>query len=89
MRVQVILLTEHVCDGDAGQVFAPVALHGVDVEEDDQGGDETQEHQQEDADLQPLPEHVGAAKAEGGSQPGNRRLNPRKGKHLSICRPLT
>lgn len=65
MCVQVILLAECVCDGDAGQVLAPVALHRVDVEEDDQGGEKTQGHQQEDTDLQALQVHVGAAEAEG------------------------
>lgn len=44
MCIQVILLTEHLCDGDAGQVFAPVTLHRVDIEEDHQGGEKTQEH---------------------------------------------
>lgn len=64
MCVQVIRLAEHVCDGDAGQVLAPFALDRVDVEEDQQGGEETHEHQQEDADLQALQVHVGAAEAE-------------------------
>lgn len=39
--VQVILLAELVCDGDAGQVFAPVTLDRVDVEEDGKGGQKT------------------------------------------------
>lgn len=56
--VQVVLLAELVCDGDAGEILAPVALHRVDVEEDGQGGEEAQEDQQEDADLDPLPVHV-------------------------------
>lgn len=68
MCIKVVLLTEHVCDGDAGQVLAPVALHSVDIEEDHQGGDEAQEHQQEDADLQALQIHVGAAEARGQRQ---------------------
>lgn len=72
MCVQVVLLAEHVCDGDTGQVFAPVALHWVDVEQDDQSGQKTQEHQQEDTDLQPLPVHVGATEAEAQNQPEQR-----------------
>lgn len=40
--VQVILLTELVCDRDAGEILAPVTLDGVDVEENSQGGEETQ-----------------------------------------------
>lgn len=72
MCVQVILLAEHVCDGDAGQVLAPVALHRVDVEEDDQGGEKTQEHQQEDTHLQALQVHVRAAEAEGRNRSKHR-----------------
>lgn len=68
MCVQVVLLTELVCDGDTGQVFAPVTLHRVDVEEDGQGGEKTQEDQQEDTDLDPLPVHVRTAKAEEGEK---------------------
>lgn len=64
MCVQVVLLAELVCDGDAGQVFAPVTLHRVDVEEDGKGGEKTQEDQQEDTDLDPFPVHVRTAKAE-------------------------
>lgn len=64
MCVQVVLLTELVRDGDAGEVLAPVALDGVDIEEDCQGGEESQEDQQEDADLDPLAVHVKTAKAE-------------------------
>lgn len=64
VRVQVVLLAELVCDGDTGQVFAPVTLHGVDVEEDGQGGEEAQKDQQEDTDLDPLPVHIGTPKAE-------------------------
>lgn len=63
MCVQVVLLAELVRDGDAGEVLAPVALHGVDVEEDGEGGEETQEDQQEDADLDTLAVHVGLPKA--------------------------
>lgn len=64
MRVQVVLLAELVRDGDAGEVLAPVALDGVDVEEDGQGGEKSQEDQQEDADLDPLAVHVRLAEAE-------------------------
>lgn len=64
MRVQVVLLAELVCDGDTGQVFAPVTLHGVDVEEDGQGGEKAQKDQQEDTNLDPLPVHIGTPKAE-------------------------
>lgn len=66
VRVQVVLLAELVCDWDTGQVFAPVTLHGVDVEEDGQGGEEAQKDQQEDTDLDPLPVHIGTPKAEDG-----------------------
>lgn len=64
MSVQVVLLAELVRDRDAGQELAPVTLHRVDVEEDGQGGEQTEEDQQEDADLDPLPVHVGLPKAE-------------------------
>lgn len=64
MCVQVVLLAELVCDGDAGEVLAPVALDGVDVEEDGQGGEESQEDQQEDADLDTLAVHIRTAEAE-------------------------
>ena len=64
MGVQVVLLAELVCDGDAGQVFAPFTLHRVDIEEDGQGGQKPQEDQQEDTDLQPLTVHVGTSKAD-------------------------
>lgn len=64
MRVQVVLLAELVRDGDAGQVLAPVTLHRVDVEEDGQGAEKSQEDQQEDADLDPLTVHVGTPKTE-------------------------
>lgn len=63
MCVQVVLLAELVRDGDAGQVFAPVTLDRVDVEEDGKGGQKTQEDQQEDTDLDPFPVHVGTAEA--------------------------
>lgn len=64
VSIQVVLLTELVRDGDAGEVLAPVALHRVDVEEDGQGGEQAQEHHQEDADLDTLPVHVGTPEAE-------------------------
>lgn len=63
MCVQVVLLAELVCDGDAGEVLAPVTLDRVDVEEDGQGGEQSQEDQQGDADLNPLPVHVRMPKA--------------------------
>lgn len=65
MRVQVVLLAELVCDGDAGEVLAPVALHRVDVEENGQSGEQTEEDQQEDADLDSLSVHVGTTKTRG------------------------
>lgn len=64
VSVQVIFLAELVCDGDAGKVLAPVTLHRVDIEEDGQGGEQTQEDKQEDADLDPLPVHVRTPKTE-------------------------
>lgn len=64
MSVQVVLLAKLVCDGDAGHVFAPIALDGVDVEEDNEAGEKSQEDQEEEADLQTLPEHVRAPKTE-------------------------
>lgn len=65
MCVQVVLLTELVGDGDAGEVLAPVTLDRVNVEEDRQSGEQTQEDQQEHADLDTFTVHVRAAKAEG------------------------
>lgn len=64
MCIQVILLTELVCDGDAGEIFTPVTLDGVDIKENSQGGEETQEDQDEDTDLDPLPVHIRTSKAE-------------------------
>lgn len=64
MCVQVILLAELVCDWDAGEILAPVTLDGVNVEENGQGGQETQEDQDEDTDLDPLPVHIRTPKAE-------------------------
>lgn len=66
--IEVVLLAELVHDGDAGEVLAPVTLHGVDVEEDRQGREQTQENQQEYADLDSLPVHVGLPKAEEGKK---------------------
>lgn len=64
VSVQVVLLTELVCDWDAGEVLTPLTLHRVDVEENSQGGEQTQEDQQEDTDLDPLTVHVSAPETE-------------------------
>lgn len=61
--VQVVLLAEFVRDGNAGEVLAPVALDGIDVEEDGQSGEEADEDEQEDADLDSLSESVRVSKA--------------------------
>lgn len=63
MCVQVVLLAELVCDRDAGEILAPVTLHGVDVEEDSQGGEQAQKHHQEHTDLDSLPVHIRGPKA--------------------------
>jgi len=63
MCVQVVFRAELVCDRDACEVLTPVTFDRVDVEEYDQSGEQTQEDQQEDADLDPLSVHIRAPKA--------------------------
>lgn len=58
MGVQVVLLAELDCDRDAGEILAPVTLHRVDVEENGQGREQTEEDEQEHADLNPLAVHI-------------------------------
>lgn len=62
--VEVILLAELVCERDAGEQLAPLALDGVDVEEHDEAREEPHEHQQEDDDLAALATQVHAAEAD-------------------------
>lgn len=64
VSVQVILLTEFVCEGDAREQLAPVALDGVDVEEHHKAGEEADKHQQEDDDLAAFAVQVHAAEAD-------------------------
>ena len=60
--VEVILFTELFCDGDTGEVLTPVTLDGKDVKQHGQRREQAQEHQQEDANLDPLSVHVQTSK---------------------------
>lgn len=62
--VEVILLAELVCERDAGEQLAPLALDGVDIEEHDQSRKKPHEHQQGDDDLTALAVQVHAAEAD-------------------------
>lgn len=62
--VEVVLLAELVCERDAGEQLAPLALDGVDVEEHHQSRKEPHEDQQEDDDLAALAVQVHAAEAD-------------------------
>lgn len=64
VRVEVILLAELVCERDAGEQLAPLALDGVDVEEHGESGKKPHKHQQEDDDLTALAIQVHAAEAD-------------------------
>lgn len=64
VSVQVVLLAEFVCKGDAREKFAPVALDGVDVKEHHETGEEADKHQQEDDDLTAFAVQVHAAEAD-------------------------
>ena len=77
--VEVVLLTELVGDGDAGEELAPVALDGVDIEEDGEGGEQAHEDQQEGADLHPLAVGVRPAEAERGTEEKDRDETPQYG----------
>lgn len=62
--VEVILLAELVCERDAGEQLAPLALDGVDIEEHDESRKKPHKHQQEDDDLTALAIQVHAAEAD-------------------------
>lgn len=66
--VEVVLLTELVCEGDAGEQLTPVTLDGVHIEKHHEAGEQPQEHHQEDDDLQPLAVHVHASEADVGQE---------------------
>lgn len=65
MSVQIILLTELVSDGNAGEVLAPVTLYRVNVEENGKSDNQSKEDQQEDQDLEPLTERIRMPKTRG------------------------
>lgn len=64
VSVEVVLLTEFVREGDAGEQLAPFTLDRVDVEEHHEACEEPDKHQQEDDDLAAFAVHVHAAKAD-------------------------
>lgn len=68
LSIQVVLLAELVCEGDAGEELAPFAADGVEVEEDHQAGEEAGKDQLEDDDLAPLPVQVEFAEADVGQE---------------------
>ncbi len=43
VSIEVVFLTELVCQRDAGEKLTPLALDGVDVEEYDEAGEDAQE----------------------------------------------
>lgn len=66
--VEVILLTEFVCEGDASEQFAPFTLDWVDIEEHNKAWKETNKHQQEDDNLTAFAVQVHAAKTDVGQE---------------------
>lgn len=68
LGIQLVLLTELVSEGDAGEELAPLAANRVEVEEDHQAGQEAQEDHLEDDDLAAFPVQVKPAKADVGQE---------------------
>lgn len=68
LGVQLVLLTELVREGDAGEELTPLAAHGVDVEENHQAGQQAQEDHLEDEDLAALAVQVKLAEADVGQE---------------------
>lgn len=66
--VQVILLTELVGEGQAGEMLDPVPVDGVHIEPDSQGGKKPCEHHQGDDDHDPLAVLVHGAEGDVGEE---------------------
>lgn len=68
VSIEVVLLTELVCEGDTRKQFTPLALDWVDVKEHHQARKEADKHQQEDDDLAAFAIQVHAAEADVGQE---------------------
>ena len=68
LSVQLVLLTELVGEGDAGEELTPLAADGVEVEEDHQASQQAQEDQLKDDDLAALAIQVEPAEADVGQE---------------------
>lgn len=64
LSIQLVLLTELVCERDAGEELAPFAAHRVEVEEHHQASQQAQEDDLGDDDLAALAVEVELAKAD-------------------------
>lgn len=68
MGIQVILLTELVCQGNAGEQLAPLTLDGMDIKEHHKTREDAQEEREWYEDLAALAVHVHAAEADVGQE---------------------
>ena len=68
LSIQLVLLTELVSEGDAGEELTPLAADRVEVEEDHQAGQQAQEDQLKDDDLAALAVQVELAEANVGQE---------------------
>lgn len=68
MGIQVILLAKLVCQGNAGDQLAPLALDGTHIKEHHESGEDAQEQREWDEDLAALAVHVHAAEADVGQE---------------------
>lgn len=64
LSIQLVLLTELVCERDAGEEFTPFTAHWVEVEEHHQAGQQAQEDDLEDDNLAALAVQVELAEAD-------------------------
>lgn len=64
MRIQVVLLTKLVCQGNAGEQLTPLTLDGMDIKEHHKTREDAQEECERDKDLAALAVHVHAAEAD-------------------------
>lgn len=68
LSIQLVLLTELVSEGDAGEELTPLAADRVEVEEDHQASQQAQENQLKDDDLAALAVQVELAEANVGQE---------------------
>lgn len=68
LSIQLVLLTELVSEGDAGEELTPLAADRVEVEEDHQASQQAQEDQLKDDDLAALAVQVELAEANVGQE---------------------